>query len=289
MDDRFKEYLEKQGLKKQTAINYLGKLKQLLKRAEVVGKNIDTMSLDELYQFKNQYKEEGFALATIKQHFVSLKYYYRFIGRKNNPAVKMRFEKRQQTLPTNQLTLHEMLDLYRSYPVYTMKDKRDVVILGVMIFQGLKRAEVEQLELHHIDTSEGTIYIPSTSQTNSRTIKLEAIQMECLLDYIYDIREKLLQEKKKETNRLFFSLGTGTKMDNVLQHSLQTLRMKNKYFKSFTQLRESRISLWIQENGIRKTQYLSGMKYASSLERYQTKDIEKLRQKISLVHPMERI
>jgi integrase/recombinase XerD len=289
MDNKFKEYLEKQGLKKQTAVNYLGKLKQLLKRAEEVGKNIDTMSLDELYQFKNQYKEEGFALATIKQHFVSLKYYYGFIGRKDNPAVKMKFEKRQQTLPTNQLTLHEMLDLYRSYPVYTIKDKRDIVILGVMIFQGLKRAEVEQLELHHIDTSEGTIYIPSTSQTNSRTIKLEAIQMECLLDYIYDIREKLLQEKKKETNRLFFSLGTGTKMDNVLQHSLQILRTKNKYFKSFTQLRESRISLWITENGIRKTQYLSGMKYASSLERYQTKDIEQLRQKLSIAHPMERI
>ncbi len=67
------------------------------------------------------------------------------------------------------------------------------------------------------------------------------------------------------------------------------MRVRKRYFKSLTQLRESRISLWIKESGTRKAQYLSGIKYASSLERYQTKDIEKLRQKLAVIHPMGRM
>ena len=150
-------------------------------------------------------------------------------------------------------------------------------------------AEIEQLELNHVDVSKATIYVPSTTQTNARTLEFHPMQMKQLLEYLYEVRNILLRERNKQTNYLFFSLGKGTKLDNVLQNSMNELKKKNRYFKSLSQLRESRISLWLKEHGVRKAQYLSGMKNASSMMRYVTHDIEKLRQKLAIIHPMERL
>ena len=147
----FTDYLIKQGLRTKTAKNYNMKLERLKQGIEAQNLCLDTLSLEQLYDIKNFYKEQGFSLATIKQYFVCLKYYYRYIERKDNPATLIKFQKRPQTLPTNLLTHHEILDLYQSYSVVSIKDKRDIAILGIMLFQGLKRAEVEQLELHYLE------------------------------------------------------------------------------------------------------------------------------------------
>lgn len=283
----FTEYLIKQGLRTKTAQNYTKKLERLQQHIESQDLQIDVLSLKQLYGIKNQCKEQGLSLATIKQYFVCLKYYYHFIERKNNPAQLVKFQRRQQTLPTNLLTHHEILALYQSYPINSIKDKRDIAILGIMLFQGLKRAEVEQLELHYLDVNQAELYVPATSQTNARTLELHPVQMKHILEYVYEVRDILVREKNKETNLLFFSLGTGNGINNVLNNSVKELKQKNKYFKSLTQLRESRISLWLKEFGVRKAQYLSGMKNASSLMRYVTQDVEKLRQKLCVVHPLE--
>ena len=285
MKTEFTQYLEKQHLKKETITNYNTRLKRIQK----LHSNIDTLSLEDLYQFKNQLKEQGFSLATIKQYFLVLKYYYRFKERKDNPALLIKFQKRQQTLPTNLLTEHELYDLYSSFQANRILEIRNKVMLGIMVFQGLKRAEIEHLELHHIEPDKGIIYVPSTTQTNARTVELHPMQMQFLLKYLYEVRALLLTETKKQTNRLFFSMGTGITINNVLQHSIHEMRKTHSYFKSLIQIRESRISLWLKEFGIRKSQYLCGMKYASSMMRYVTKDVEKLRQKLVLVHPMERL
>jgi hypothetical protein len=47
--------------------------------------------------------------------------------------------------------------------------------------------------------------------------------------------------------------------------------------------------VWVKEHGVRKAQYLSGIKYVSSMLRYKTTDIEKLKTKLAIVHPLERM
>lgn len=113
--------------------------------------------------------------------------------------------------------------------------------------------------------------------------------MKSLISYLYEFRPKLLTEAKKETNKLFFSMGTSNSIDNALQINVNHLKRKFPSFKSLTQLRESRMSIWVKKYGIRKAQYLSGIRYASSMLRYKTTDIEKLKLKLKIVHPMERL
>ncbi|WET69682.1 hypothetical protein [Sphingobacterium sp.] len=43
------------------------------------------------------------------------------------------------------------------------------------------------------------------------------------------------------------------------------------------QLRQSRITLWIKQYGLRKTQYLAGFKRVGNVERYRQQDSEDLK------------
>lgn len=109
------------------------------------------------------------------------------------------------------------------------------------------------------------------------------------MEYLYEIRPRLLNEANKTTNRLFFSMGKGNSLTNAI--NLMTKELKKEYpiFKTITQLRESRMAIWVKEHGIRKAQYLSGIKYTSSMLRYKTTDIEQLKKKLAIAHPMERL
>lgn len=65
-----------------------------------------------------------------------------------------------------------------------------------MIYQGIDSGEIIKLETNHINLNEGKIYIPSTKRSNARTLKLQAIQILSIKDYI----EKI---KLKQTDQLF--------------------------------------------------------------------------------------
>lgn len=286
--DKLTIFLNRKGYSSTTITKYNGLVKKIENHCDAVGLKLDKLSLNELYNINTDFKNMGKPLSSIKQYFVALKYYYFAINRKDNPVIKMVFAKGEYTKPTNLLTDDEMVYLYTQYNTNRLIDKRDVVMLGLVIFQGVKTSELEQLEFHHIDLDEQTIYIPSTSTTNSRTIKLRLTQKEHLENYIYTLRDILIMERGSDTSRLFCSLGTGSKLKCVTVRILKTIRTNNKSFKNFTQLRESRISLWLKEYGTRQTQYLSGFRYASSLERYKVVDLENLGAKLNRMHPMER-
>ena len=131
------------------------------------------------------------------------------------------------------------------------------------------------------------IRVEKTSLTNSRTIQLDRLQIKDMMEYIYEYRPKLLIERRSDTDRLFFSTGTGHHLSNTVQKIFKKHTARNPLLKSSMQIRQSRMSVWIKEHGLRKAQYLSGIRYASSMLRYQTKDIESLKQKLEIVHPME--
>ena len=84
-------------------------------------------------------------------------------------------------------------------------------------------------------------------------------------------------------------MGTGNCITNALYRMMKDLKLEFPSLKTVTQIKESRMSIWVQQYGIRKAQYLSGIKYTSSMLRYKTTDIEKLKQKLAIVHPMERL
>lgn len=106
---------------------------------------------------------------------------------------------------------------------------------------------------------------------------------------MYEYRKALLNVAHKKTDKLFFSMGQGEQVQNSLQRKINEMKKTFSQFRDLKQIKESRMSIWTKEFGIRKAQYLTGIKYASSMLRYKTVDLEKLKYKLSIVHPMEKV
>jgi site-specific recombinase XerD len=124
--------------------------------------------------------------------------------------------------------------------------------------------------------------------TNARNISLATVQVPKLTTYLYEVRPKLLQEAGKKSGLLFFSTGKGNSLQSAVAAVQKRLKQSYTQVNYLSYIRQSRVTHWVKELGIRKAQYFSGMKYASSLLRYQMKDTDSLKRALQVVHPLER-
>jgi len=281
-------YLNKRGYHPTTIYHYKNKVNLFFDWCDLKNINADTASLDDLYTYKRHLLDRNLKPHTIRELMSVLKHYYLSIERQENPALLVVHKKRATTLPQYLLSKDELLEIYRLVESGTIIQKRDKVIMGMLVFQGLKREEIDDMELSDLNLDDATIYVKSHSRTNARTLEIQSIQMVHLMSYIYEVRPKLLLETQKQTNKLFFSMGKGNTINNAFQLRLKKMKIAYTVFKSPTQIRESLMAIWIKQYGVRKAQYLSGIKYTSSMLRYKTTDIEKLKHKLSIIHPLER-
>jgi site-specific recombinase XerD len=162
-------------------------------------------------------------------------------------------------------------------------------ILGMMLFMGLQRTELESLQLEHLDLDNVRLFVPESPSTNERYIPLHPKQMMHLSQYIYDLRPKLLQYFNKETNQLFFSSGVGNNLNGALARMLKRIKLECHYVRDFKQLRQSRMVIWVKEHGLREAQYLGGYRYVTSVQRYDFKSLDKLHKLLEFHHPMEKM
>jgi len=286
---RFKNYLTGLSYTTKTITGYVKLLKQFIYWCADNGINPQKASLEEHYDYQNHNRSIVNSSRTMRAKIGVLKVYYRFIKRKDNPAVLMETDRTEKKLPKHLLTQEQMTDLYLEYKPHRNVFIRGKVMLGMFIFQGITRNEMELLELQHIDFEKKRIYIPSTKTTNKRYLSLNPIQKRDLENYINETRPALMETFSKQSDRLFFSTGSADILTDVMNQMLLHFRSELPDFVSFMQLRQSNLSIWVNELGISKARYLSGFRHSTSLLRYMKTDKEKLKYKLSIVHPIERL
>lgn len=286
---QFKEYLFSKGYKVDTVRGYSNTLGMYVTWCSENGINPKKATLDELYDFQGYNRLKGDGVGYIRSKNKAIELYFNFIGRKVNPAMLLKLEKREIKLPKHLLDEDAMITLYLGYIANNIVKKRNKILLGLTIFQALKRIEIDLLEVSDIDFKSGCVHVPQTTRTNKRKLQLKQHQLQDLKEYVFEIRPQLLKESNKNTNKLFFSQGSGERLNNVVSIILKELKANFSFFDSLMQLQQSRISIWVKEYGLRETQYLCGFRFVSSVERYVTKDTEALRNKLRIVHPMEQL
>jgi integrase/recombinase XerD len=286
--NNFRKYLIQKGHTTSTIKGYILLLRNFFTWCNNNDVSPKKATLDELYDYQSFNRNNGDKPRTMQAKISILKEYYRFTKRKNNPALLMRTEKPEIKLPKNLLNDDTLTNLYLDYVATDNIHTRNKVMFGLFIFQGLTRGEIELLEVQHIELDKNRIYVPQTVLTNRRYLKLNPIQKRDLQQYINQVRPELIADYNKSTSRLFFSTRSGMLTD-VHNQMLKFLKPKKVELVSFQQLRFSRISLWVNKLGLREAQYRSGLKNVTSLIRYRSTDKEKLKQKLSIVHPMERL
>lgn len=286
--DSVKRYLEQKGYKGDTVTDYLRMVKRFKTWCDGNGVEPSKATLDDLYDYKEFCMKKGYSPNYTKHRILGVDHYYNAIGRSPNPARLMKHGRKELTLPKPPLSYDEMNEIYRTQEAYSLTQRREVVMLGIFLFQGVRIDEIELLTVNDLDLERGIISIPNTATTNTRNIPLTTAQVPKLMTYLYEARPKLLEESGKQSELLFFSTGKGNSLQSAITGVQKRLKQTHTGATCLSYLRQSRVSQWVKELGIRKAQYFSGMKYASSLLRYQVKDTDSLKRALQVVHPMER-
>lgn len=285
---KYKNYLARElGLGMRSSYGYTNDLAKFFNWCEENLLAPNRIKLEELYAYFSYCRQQNLSDRTIYKYRAALKHYYAFTKRKSNPALFIKVAKQERTTPTNLLEEEFLEDIYRTMKANSLVQRRDKCILGLMNFQGLQRVDLEVLQVEHIDMEECRLYVPATTKTNERYIDLNRMQIMDLSRYVYDIRPQLLKEAEKDTNKLFFGVGTSANLNNVLSRMLKRLKKEFHYIKNFQQLRQSRVSIWVTTNGLRQAQYWGGFRYVTSVKRYDFKSVAELKEKLRFIHPLE--
>lgn len=287
---RFERYmLNDLGIQYRTCTGYKNSLNSYLDWLQDNDIKPKKVTMQESYGFIAYRQQRGDAQSTVKGYKGIVTHFNHSLGMKANPMLMVHLAKNDRTTPT-QLLDEEFLDtIYRETNANTLVQKRDRCMLGMMVFLGLQRKELELLQLNHLDLEEGRLYVPATTISNERWINLHPKQILHLSNYIYDIRPALSKQFRRETNNLFFSSGEATHLNGALNRMITRLKQEFHYIKDFKQLKQSRIVIWVKELGLREAQYLGGYRYVTSVQRYDFKSIDDLQKKLEFHHPMEKM
>ena len=289
--EKFKDYLTKKGLQPATTKRYISYLETLyfpyFKQKDT---GVEKVNYTDLLAYVNHLQEKDFSVNYINHILSAVRHYYNYLKTTKevtkNPAAELFIKGAIRRIPHDLFSTEKLEEIYTEFNQNGITGKRNKILLGLIIYQGLNTTELSLLESLHLRLREGKIDVPGTNQKNRRTLKLEAHQMIDLQEYVTSTRDLILAITEKETSRLFTSMGSSYNLANTLYKITKTLKKQHTDFKNLQQLRQSRIAIWTKQHDIRQAQYLAGHKYVSSTERYEKTNLEDLQKELNKHHPL---
>ena len=283
----FEEHLRKGGLGYRSSVQFGKVADRYVKWMKENKLTPAKVKRSRFMDFMQLYKDEGICDRTIESKERAIKRYHEFLGTKHNPAKSWLKRKKKHELPPPIIDKEELEGIYQAQKPKSPAEYRDRCMLGLILFQGLLRGELEELRMSDIDFEEGKVFVQGQRRTNTRRLKLESTQLMHLYDYVNKYRKELLVYRTYETDRFFLSKGTSEKMGNSLELLMKRVKKAYPYIEGFRQIRGSVISHWDKEEGVIMAMVKAGHRYVSSTERYQTKKYDELREDLKTMHPFE--
>ena len=169
---------------------------------------------------------------------------------------------------------------------YGLLKNRNLMIVGLLIYQGLTTGECVRLKTEDLDLSVSSITVSGTSRTRGRRLALKPQQVLPIHRYLTEDRPQLLGDRASDqlliTKVGFDENGEGISYLLEQHQALFPSRKLNP-----KTVRQSVIANWLSAGiDLRKVQYMAGHKYPSSTERYRQSQVEKLKELIEKYHPL---
>jgi site-specific recombinase XerD len=289
--DEFEQYLQTLKLSHSTIAGHCYNVNLFIQWLEKES-HLDpsSISYNDLLTYIQYEKQKNVSPATINLRLASITHYFDYLKKqgelKSNPVKLLRVKGTVKRVIENPLNAEELQALYDHYRLLKrtsqrqhntdLVHQRNTVILGLMAFQGAHSGELQKMEVSHVSLGEGTVYIPSTGRSASRTLKLLPAQILLLHEYLQDTRPQL----KPKGDELFPG-----DLHNVINRLVQELQGINPAITNALHIRGSVIINWIKQHNKRQVQYMAGHKYISSTEAYQLQVIDSLLDELSKHHP----
>ena len=304
LGEAFKIYLQGLGNSESTIrqkSNYTGYFLQWCETENLQPKDA---RYNDLLNFIDYCKSEGESNKLINSKLRSVRNFYEYLQKENsgilNPALTLYVRGTRRKIITGAIDYKTLETLYQFYKTETLRQKRNKVILGLFVYQGITTEELHQLEPDHLKLKEGKVYIPGNWRRNSRVLELKPFQILELHEYVTEIRPKIISEitqpkpsrkpdkinKSKLKNQLFISINGSENIKNSLLHLFRDIQKTNPNIINAKQIRQSTITYWLKTMNLRQVQYMAGHKYVSSTERYQAGNLENLQSRLEKCHPL---
>lgn len=231
--------------------------------------------------------------ATLNRILCSIKVYYDYLcctGRRDDhPArsILLRDQRSRDVQLQDLFTGEELEKLLDRKERYQALYYRNRVLMGLLVYQGLKPQEMAAVCVTDVNLEAGNIYIKSTHTTNSRTLSLRSGQILLLYTWLEQVRPKLLKDATSDV-LLIGHRGGPMSADDIVKHVIRSY--KNVYPERAVTAQAIRCSvianLLAQGHDISVVQKFAGHKYPSSTERYRQSQVEALKMAIEQYHPM---
>ena len=291
-EEVFTEYLQLKKYSKQTREGIMKSVRRFVSWCESENLTITEVSYNDVMAYVSYCREKGNKSRTLQITVHEIKLYYNFLLNQNevgdNPCTNVTIKNVKRKTLYETFTSEELEIIYRTFAhtASSLTHKRNKVIVGLIIYQGLRTQELAELKINDVNMREGKIRIEGAARTGARELKLEAHQLYEIMDYINETRKVILSLTKKQTNKLFTSMGTSENLSNTMQQILQALQKQDSRIKEMKQLRASVITNWLKVHNIRKVQYMAGHRFVSSTESYQANNMDDLKEDVNRYHPL---
>lgn len=289
----FNDYLTQKQFTSSTVKIYQKDIKEFLEWTTKHHYPMENIRYADLMNFIKHSQKKGHNKLKIQHQLLAMRHYFNYLIKtgkiKSNPAQGVYIRGIARRLPHDLAEYSELVKLYENYPVNDIRDQRNKVILGLLVYQALTVEELEVLEPEHINLREGKIKVVGTDRTNERVLKLEASQVFELQEYLGKARNRILYgpmvKEPEKIRQLIVGMEGGTLLAGEVGWMMR--RLKHPKVKQASQIRASVIAEWTRTHDVRVVQYMSGHKYVSTTEKYKATHLEDLQEQLRLYHPMK--
>jgi integrase/recombinase XerD len=256
-------------------------------------KNADKYDYQKVMQYIEIVRNEH-SVSNVKRVIASIKKYYDYLieigKRKDNPARAIRIrDAKENPIQLQDLFTEKELQILLVPRIerYPFLIKRNKIIMSLLVYQGLRLGEIENIKLTDIDLEKATIQIHKTGITNARNLPLQASQILLLHEFISKDRNKLKTFRDDKNALLLGKLGTPITKEDV-DYLISTYQKQSKKRLTSTTIRQSVIAnLLIKNNDLRIVQHFAGHKSPDTTEKYRQTGLNALQTAIEKLHPIK--
>jgi integrase/recombinase XerD len=287
----FQTYLQARKLKDSTIQGHLNNVKRFITwLTEQNYPDAAPVKYADLLVYIQQEKQKELDPATINIRLNSISWYYEYqksLGEiTKNPARIIRVKGISQKVIQHPLAFTELGTLYQQYEQLhrathiqaktDIRYQRNLVLLGLLIWQGVHSGELQQMVTTDINLKEGRIYIPYGSRSNERELPLSFMKIWPLNQYLQEIRLQLAPKGDE--------LFPGS-VRNIITQLIQELQGINPVIRNAWHIQGSVILHWLTVHNKRQVQYMAGHRYISSTEKYAAQEMGNLTDQLAKHHP----
>jgi len=296
--EEFMEYMKRRQFSRNTLKTVKITIKLYLQWVAKERMESEQVSYQDLLGFMRHCSRKGITQRTIQHYLNTVKHYYNYLeeeGRVSvNPTLGIEVKGVKRQVLYHTLEPHELHALYNQYPSETHRDRRNKVILGLLVYQGIRTEELSRMTTKEVKLREGKIDVLGSRKNNGRLMQLESHQVMDMYDYILQVRPEILKmnpkrktQTKIETEQLFIGEGGNCySISNFMTQLMIKVRKINPSVQNAKQIRASIITKWVKQHNLRKAQYLAGHRYISTTESYLQNDLEGLSEEVNQFHPL---